>query len=66
MGDGTTTLLVRGLNTEGPHDIVGTFVNEANVDPNAIGVIDIEDGEAAVEVRAGLADRVHFPFTVDD
>jgi len=58
MPDDTTTLLVQGLNGEGPGDIVGAFANEAGVDPEAIGAIDIEGSIATVEVRAGVADRV--------
>jgi len=58
MADDTTTLLVRGLEKEGPGDIVGAFANEANVDPNAIGAIDIDDGEATVDVRPGVRDRI--------
>jgi predicted DNA helicase len=58
MSDETTTLLVQGLNGEGPGDIVGAFANEADVDPDAIGAIDIDDGTATVDVRDGAADRV--------
>ncbi|PSQ63365.1 MAG: IGHMBP2 family helicase, partial [Bacteroidetes bacterium QH_1_61_8] len=58
MADDPTTLLVQGLNGEGPGDIVGAFANEANVDPDAIGAIDIDDGTATVAVHAGAADRI--------
>ncbi len=58
MSDETTTLLVRGLNDEGPGDIVGAFANEANVVPESIGAIDIEGGEATVDVQSGVADRI--------
>ena len=54
----TTTLLVQGLDDEGPGDIVGAAANEANVHPDAIGAIDIDDGTATVEVRGGGADRL--------
>ncbi|MDY6764970.1 MAG: IGHMBP2 family helicase, partial [Halobacteria archaeon] len=53
-----TKVLVRGLKDEGPGDIVGSFVNEAGVDPGSIGRIDIEDGEAEVEVEDGVAEKV--------
>ncbi len=46
-----STLLVRGLSEEGPGDIVGTFVNEADVGPDAIGEIELDDAEATVEVE---------------
>ncbi|PQJ34765.1 AAA family ATPase [Salinibacter sp. 10B] len=58
MSDETTTLLVQGLNGEGPGDIVGAVVNEANVDPDAIGAIDIEGDTATVDVTADVADRI--------
>ncbi len=58
MSDDTTTLLVQGLNGEGPGDIVGAFTNEANVDPDAIGAIDIDNDEAKVDVRPGVVDRI--------
>ncbi|MFB6279490.1 MAG: IGHMBP2 family helicase [Salinibacter sp.] len=58
MAHDTTTLLVRGLEKEGPGDIVGAFANEANVDPDAIGAIDIDDGTATVDVRPGVQDRI--------
>ena len=58
MTDDTTTLLVHRLNGEGPGDIVGAIVNEANVDPDAVGAIDINDGTATVDVQAGVADRI--------
>ncbi len=58
MSDDRTTLLVQGLNGEGPGDIVGAFANEANVDPDAIGAIDIDDGTATVDVAGPAADRV--------
>ena len=58
MSDETTTLLVQGLNGEGPGDIVGAVANEANVDSDAIGAIDIEGGTATVDVTADVADRI--------
>ncbi len=58
MSDETTTLLVQGLNGEGPGDIVGAVANEANVDPDALGAIDIDDGTATVDVATDVADRV--------
>ena len=58
MGDETTSLLVDGLNGEGPGDIVGALANEASVDPAVIGAIDIDDGTATVEVRPDVADRI--------
>jgi predicted DNA helicase len=58
MADDTTTLLVRGLENEGPGDIVGAFADGANVDPDAIGAIDLDDGEATVDVHAGVQDRI--------
>jgi predicted DNA helicase len=58
MSDETTTLLVQGLNGEGPGDIVGAVANEANVDPDAIGAIDIDNGTATVDVDADVADRI--------
>ena len=58
MSDETTTLLVQGLNGEGPGDIVGAFANEADVDPEAIGAIDIDDGTATVEVASEVADQI--------
>jgi predicted DNA helicase len=58
MSDETTTLLVQGLHGEGPGDIVGAFANEADVEPNAIGAIDIDDGDATVDVERGVADRI--------
>ena len=58
MSDETTTVFVQGLNGEGPGDIVGAFANEADVDPDAIGAIDIDDGTATVEVTSDVAERV--------
>jgi len=58
MSDDTKTLLVDGLNDEGPGDIVGAFANEANIDPDAIGAIDLDNGTATVEVHADTADRI--------
>ena len=57
MGN-TTTIFMQGLRGEGPGDIVGAAVNEANVDPDALGGIDIDDGAATVEVQAEVADRI--------
>ena len=58
MADDTTTLLVHGLNDEGPGDIVGAAANEADIDPDAIGAIDLDDGTATVDVHGGVADRI--------
>ena len=58
MSNDTTTLLINGLNGEGPGDIVGAVANEANVPPDALGAIDVDDGTATVEVRADVADRI--------
>lgn len=58
MNDETTTVLVQGLSGEGPGDIVGAFASEADVDPDAIGAIDLNDGEATVEVASRVAERV--------
>jgi hypothetical protein len=44
------TLVVRGLDDEGPGDVVGAFVNEAGVSADAIGDIDL----AETLVEAGL------------
>jgi predicted DNA helicase len=57
MGE-TTTLLVQGLEGEGPGDILGAVANEAAVDPDAIGAIDIDGGTATVEVPADRADQI--------
>lgn len=43
------TLLVWGLDEEGPGDVVGVFASEADVAPERIGEIGIEGGEATVE-----------------
>jgi predicted DNA helicase len=53
-----TTLLVQGLNGEGPGDIVGTVANETDVSPDAIGAINVDDGTATVEVASGVADQI--------
>jgi predicted DNA helicase len=58
MSDETTTVLVQGLHGEGPGDIVGAFANEADVSPDAIGAIDIDDGTATVDVASGVADQI--------
>jgi predicted DNA helicase len=58
MSDETTTVLVQGLNGEGPGDIVGAFANEADVDPDAIGAIDIDEGTATVEIANEVADQI--------
>ena len=58
MSDNVTTLLVHGLNGEGPGDIVGAVANEMSVDADAIGAIDMDGGSARVEVDATVADRV--------
>ncbi|MEF8797405.1 MAG: IGHMBP2 family helicase [Salinivenus sp.] len=58
MPDDTTTLLVQGLDGEGPGDIVGAAANEADVDPDAIGAIDIDGGTATVEATPDAADRI--------
>lgn len=52
-----TTLIIRGLQDEGPGDIVGAFVNEATIDPDAIGTIDLNGGEATVEIEDRVAGR---------
>jgi predicted DNA helicase len=53
-----TTVLVQGLDGAGPGDIVGAFANEADVDPDRIGAIEIDDGTATVDVAAAEAERV--------
>ena len=55
-----TTLLVhfQSPSDEGPGDIVGAFTNEADVAPDAIGAIGIDDGTATVNVRPDVADRI--------
>ncbi len=58
MSDDVTTLLVEGLNGQGPSDIVGAIANEAKVDPDTIGAIDIDDGTATVDVRPDVADHI--------
>ena len=58
MPGDTTTLLVQGLDGEGPGDIVGAAANEADVDPDAIGAIDIDGGTATVEATPDAADRI--------
>jgi len=50
-------LLVRELEN-GARDIVDTVVSEANMNPYAIGAIDISDGNITVDVRAAVQDRV--------
>jgi predicted DNA helicase len=52
------TLLVEGLDGEGPGDIVGAFVGEAEVSPDAIGDIDVRDGRARVEIDKDVAQAV--------
>jgi hypothetical protein len=42
----------------GARDIVDTVVSEANMNPYAIGAIDISDGNITVDVRAAVQDRV--------
>jgi predicted DNA helicase len=58
MADDTTTLLVRGLDGEGPGDLVGAVANETDVDPDLIGAIEIDDGTATVEVPPDAAARI--------
>jgi len=58
MPDETTTLLVQELDGEGPGDIVGAAANEADVDPDAIGAINIDGGTATVEATPDAADRI--------
>ncbi|QKY19824.1 IGHMBP2 family helicase [Halolamina sp. CBA1230] len=53
-----STVVVHGLDGEGADDVVGAFVNEAGVSPDDIGTIEIEDGEATVELADGAADDV--------
>ncbi|MDY6779857.1 MAG: AAA domain-containing protein, partial [Halobacteria archaeon] len=52
------TVLVRGLDGEGPGDILGAFVGETEVEPDSVGDIEIEDGEATVEVPESEVDEV--------
>lgn len=58
MVDAMKTLYVRGLDDEGPGDIVGAFVNDAGVDPDAIGEISIDGDTATVDVDDGVAEDV--------
>ncbi len=53
-----TEVLITGLRDEEPGDVVGAFTNEADVDPEAIGEISIDDAEATVEVDEDNVDRV--------
>jgi len=52
------TLLVEGLDGQGPGDVVGAFVGEADVSPQHIGEIDLRDGTAHVEVAEEVRQRV--------
>ena len=59
MSDETTLLVhFQPPSDEGPSDIVGAFTNEADVAPDAIGAIDIDDDTATVNVRPDVADRI--------
>ena len=58
MAETPATLWVRGLDKEGPGDIVGAFTGEAGIDGAQIGRIDLQDGEATVDVDPEVADRV--------
>lgn len=58
MAETPATLWVRGLDKEGPADIVGAFTGEAGIDGAQIGRIDLQDGEATVDVDPEVADRV--------
>ncbi len=59
MSDETTLLVhFQPPSDEGPGDIVGAFTNEADVAPDAIGAIDIDDDTATVNVRPNVADRI--------
>lgn len=42
----------------GPGDIVGAFINEANISSNDIGNINIKDNIAEVEVKNEVCDKV--------
>ncbi|WP_435178303.1 IGHMBP2 family helicase [Halorussus sp. AFM4] len=53
-----TTLQVRGLDDEGPGDIVGAFVGETEASPDDVGRIDLDGGAATVEVADDVADAV--------
>ncbi|WP_435101482.1 IGHMBP2 family helicase [Halarchaeum sp. P4] len=51
-------VVVRGLDEEGPGDIVGAFVNEAGVPPEDIGAIELEGNLATVELADEAVDAV--------
>ncbi len=51
-------LMINGLQGEGPGDIVGAFVNEAKINPQSIGDIQINNSTATVEIEAEAAEKV--------
>ncbi|MFB6266255.1 MAG: IGHMBP2 family helicase [Halodesulfurarchaeum sp.] len=53
-----TAVLVQGLSGEGPGDIVGAFVNECGIAPDAIGEIEIDGDAATVALDDGVVDAV--------
>ncbi|RKD95159.1 IGHMBP2 family helicase [Halopiger aswanensis] len=59
------TVLVRGLADEGPGDVVGAFAGEADVDPDRIGDIDIDDEEALVDLELENDELEAFVETMD-
>ncbi|MDY6778358.1 MAG: DbpA RNA binding domain-containing protein, partial [Candidatus Nanohaloarchaea archaeon] len=52
------TVLLDGLDGEGPGDIVGAITHQAEISGDLIGDIEIEDGSARVEIDANVADLV--------
>src|SRR6056297_1628339 len=52
-------IIIRDIDKHiGPGDIVGAFINEANINSNDIGNINIRDNMAEVEVKNEVCDRV--------
>ncbi len=52
-------LIITGIDKDiGPGDIVGAFINEAQIDSKDIGKIKIKNGKANVEVEDSVAKRV--------
>lgn len=51
-------LVIKGLNNEGPGDIVGAITAEAGVDSEDIGKIDIRSEFATVEISSDVFDKV--------
>ncbi len=51
-------VLLKGLENEGPGDIVGSVAGETDVNPDVLGDIDISSGSATVEVENGKAGEV--------